>query len=87
MSNRSVALHVRCAVAMCQGTIKLWHDGVLLGQAGYGLSAGGTGTFDVSLTNQAMSLIAAAPGHVLQSNQFVLVNGGLKVRRGIRLVG
>ena len=85
--NGSVALRLRCANTACRGHINLWHDGILLGQVGFALGAGSTGTFIVRLDGRALRLIYRAPRHVLYANQAVLVNGGRKVRRGIRLIG
>jgi hypothetical protein len=85
--NGSVALRLRCADTACRGFINLWHDGILLGHVSFVLAAGATGTFLVRLDGRAMGLIHGARGHVLYANQVVLVNGGPRVRRGIRLVG
>ncbi len=82
----SVGLRLRCASARCRGTILLWSHNILLARSGYGLSAGGSGTFYLNLNSRAMHLLASLKG-VLASGQTIFVDGGSTVRRGLTLVG
>jgi hypothetical protein len=86
VSNGSVGLRLHCAGVHCRGTILLWSHNILLARSGYGLNAGGTGTFYLDLNSRAMHLLASFRG-VLASGQTVFLNGGSTVRRGVTLVG
>lgn len=84
IAKEAVKLGLRCAMSACQGTIMLWHNGVLFGRGSYSLAVGRTASFSVQLSTKAMKVCTRQ--HSVMVGETVNVLRGRSAKASVKLV-
>ena len=84
LSGGKVGLALACSGAACRGSIKLWYDHVLVGEAPYSLLAGRQSAFTMALRPGIAKRLHTGKSHELLLTQTVTVTGGSTVRQTLR---
>ena len=87
VSGNRAELRLRCSVATCRGTIRLYERGTLLATKSYEMFAGTASTWRAYLNSKALLLLVNSRYHTLNSTEEVTVTDGTTVQKQITLVG
>jgi hypothetical protein len=85
VSGSTALLELRCARAVCRGTIKLVHRHTPLGSHGYYLRAGTARFFALGLDRPATKLLGRSRHSSISVTEIVSVKGGTTVEKKIEL--